>query len=119
MLLNDAHWAAALSAAVRPESGYTARTRLPDSVLIEEVFVNAFDHVCLLILHTDIVANHQRAKSSAVDQDDSGGHPVRVGGVSGLISWSSLTGFWLRSLVMRAAGMPGAVHDCGESVYLT
>ena len=52
--------------------------RLPDSVLFEEVFVNAFDHICLLILHADIVANHQPAKSRTVDQDDSSGHPVRV-----------------------------------------
>src|SRR6185437_14975384 len=54
--------------------------RLPDSVLFEEVFINAFDHVCLLILHADIVADHQRAQSRAVDQDDSGGYPVRVRG---------------------------------------
>jgi hypothetical protein len=61
MLLNDAQEAAALSAAVPPESGQTARMRPADSVLFEEVFVNALDHVCLLILYTDIVANHQRA----------------------------------------------------------
>jgi hypothetical protein len=67
-----------LSVAGRPGSGQTAGIQLPDSVLVEVVFVNAFDHVCLLILHADIVANHQRAESSAVDQDDSGGHPVRV-----------------------------------------
>jgi hypothetical protein len=67
---------AALSVLVRPESGQTVRMRLPDSVLVEEVFVNAFDHVCLLILHADIVADHQRAQSRAVDQDDSQGSGV-------------------------------------------
>ena len=52
--------------------------RLQDSVLFKVVFVNAFDYVRLLILDADIVANHQGAKSSAVDQDDSGGHPVCI-----------------------------------------
>ena len=49
-----------------------------DSVLFEEAFVNLFDHIRLLILHADIVANHQRAESGAVNQNDSGGHPVRI-----------------------------------------
>jgi hypothetical protein len=49
-----------------------------DSVLFEEAFVNPFDHIRLLILHANIVTNHQCAEFSAVDQDDSGGYPLGI-----------------------------------------
>ena len=50
-----------------------------DSALFKKVFIDALDHVRLLILHTDIVTNHQAAQSHAINQDDSGGHPLAFG----------------------------------------
>lgn len=52
--------------------------RPADSGLFKEVFVNTFYYIRLLILCADIVANHQGAQRSAVDQHDSGGHPVCI-----------------------------------------
>jgi hypothetical protein len=49
-----------------------------DSVLFEEAFVNPFGHIRLLTLHANIVANHQCAEFSAVDQDDSGEYPLGI-----------------------------------------
>jgi antitoxin (DNA-binding transcriptional repressor) of toxin-antitoxin stability system len=48
------------------------------SVLVEGVLVDALDHVRLLVLDADVVADHQPAQGQAVEQDASGRHPVCV-----------------------------------------
>ena len=52
---------------------------LGGSVLVEEVLVDALDHVRLLVLDADVVADHQPAQGQAVEQDDPGCHPVCAG----------------------------------------
>jgi len=49
-------------------------TALGGSVLVEEVIVDALDHVDLLILDADVVADDQPAQGQAVEQDDPGRH---------------------------------------------
>jgi hypothetical protein len=44
-------------------------TALGGSVLVEEILVNALDHVRLLVLDVDVIANHQPAQGQAVEQD--------------------------------------------------
>jgi hypothetical protein len=53
-------------------------TALGGLVLVEEVLVDALDHVRLLLLDADVVADHQSAQGQAVEQDDPGRHPVCV-----------------------------------------
>jgi hypothetical protein len=57
--------------AERPERGL-------DLALFEEVFIDTLDHIHLLILHANVVTDHQAAQSRTIDQDDPGGHPVCV-----------------------------------------
>jgi hypothetical protein len=54
-------------------------TALGGSVLVEEVLIDAFDHIRLLVLDTDVVAEQQPAQSQAVEQDDPGRHSVCIG----------------------------------------
>ena len=46
------------------------------SGLLEEFFIDTFDHERLLVLYPCVVADHQGAQGLAVDQDDPGRHPV-------------------------------------------
>jgi len=69
------HWDFAVT---RSTTRSTAAAR-EGSVLVEEVLVDAFDHVRLLVLDANVVADHQPAQSQAVEQDDPGRNPVRVG----------------------------------------
>jgi hypothetical protein len=48
------------------------------SGFLEEISVDTLDYICLLILYTYVVPNHQAAQHLAVDQDDPGRNPVRI-----------------------------------------
>lgn len=51
-------------------------TALAGSTLVEEVLVHALDHARLLVLDSDVVADHQPTQCQAVEQDDPGRHSV-------------------------------------------
>ncbi|MFC5432917.1 hypothetical protein [Microbacterium suwonense] len=70
---------AARAAGADAEAEFTASNVDEGEASCEEIFVDLNRPERLMYLHADAIPDHQPRQAVAVDQDDAGGHGIRIG----------------------------------------